>query len=171
MGGGKAFDVRTQDRKPSDSRRNAYRGTACGKFNGDLDGFWRGNGGVNRANASETASHSKVSSFGIERPLPVRSCNTNRTSEVTRSCEVSTLSVRIPRAYFWKRLHSAFVGTPSNDFTDGTVRREDSTCLRDRLTNRPVATIQKSARKHLSNGSNQSWDSHNASNTGASKLL
>ena len=125
---------------------------------------------MNGMNVSETALHSKVTSLGSKGSLPVRSYNVNRTSEVTRSLESSSSNVRIPRAYLWKRYHSAFIGIPWKVFTGKPIRRREVQVVRE-FTNRPASAFQTSPGDDLTSGSGRSCDFHNTFNTGSSTLL
>lgn len=78
--------------------------------------------GINGVKSLVAFIHSKTSSLGNKGSSPARDCSANRTSEVIRSLVASTVSDRIPRAYFRIRIHSTFVGSLVKDFLDGTIR-------------------------------------------------
>ena len=166
-------NIGAQCRKPGHRRRDHYRGGICSKFNGDIDGSGRekqGDQWNERLGDCFALQGYRSRKQRFINSLPVRSCSVDRTSEVTRSLESFTSSVRIPRAYFWKRHHSAFVGIPWEGFTGRPIRRREVQVVR-KLTNRPVSAFQTSPGDDLTSGSGRSCDFHNTFNTGSSKLL
>lgn len=78
------------------------------------------------------------------------------------------MSLRIFRAYFRKRLHSALVGVLSKDLAQSD---RDTMSYCKRLTKLFASTFQTYGGKVLSSGSNRSCDSHNMHSTGSSKPL
>ena len=121
-------------------------------------------------NAFVAPVHTNSLSPGNQGSLTVRSCSARRISEVTGSLEVSTLSFRILRAYFREWAHSNFVGILLKAFQTKQLSASEINSTA-RLTKPPLLSSQASCGIHLSSGVSRSCVSHNASNTGSSKLL